>query len=292
MKGLVSVVITTHERKASILKEAIESVLNQTYTDIELIVVNDAPDYLDREKIDSLVKEYNTKVNYIINYEGGGANASRNLGALKAKGEFISFLDDDDYWRIDRIEKVVNALNDGYDVVYHDIIIFDEKRERRLNRFAIAEDKLLECILCSNDWGGFSSVTIRKAAFDDVGKLDVSVKSQQDTDLWIRLAQKYRAVYINEPLTFYRLSDDAISVNEKKKIEGLYHLLEKYNDLYKRYPECEKIKLKDEMILFLKNGWTEGSKQLYKELKKKHGVLYAQKAYFIGFLKRIITSNR
>lgn len=292
MNELISVVITTHERQAAILKEAIDSVLSQDYSNIELIVVNDAPNYNKRKEIDELVGGYQPKVKYVINTKGGGANASRNLGASIATGEYLSFLDDDDYWRTDRLRIVANELNKGFDIAYHDIIMFDEKSQRRINRHQIPHEETLESILKSNDWGGFSSVTIRRLAFNSVGGLDEGVKSQQDTDLWIRLAQKYQAIYINEPLTYYRVSDDAISVNEQKKIDGLYYLFDKYHDLYEKYPDSKKIKLRDELILFLKNGWKFGSNKLFSDLKGNYGLAYAVCIYFIGMLKNVANTIR
>ena len=284
MKKLVSVVITTHNREARILKEAIDSVIEQTYTPIELLVINDSPEYEGRKEIDELINSYRKDIIYRIN-PNSGANISRNFGANLASGEYLSFLDDDDYWDKTRIEKIVSELNKGVDVVYHDIIMFNEKETRRIDRFPISEDKLLERILYSNDWGGFSSVAMTKAAFIDAGKLDEKVKSQQDTDLWIRLAKKCKVSYIHQPLTFYRISNDAISSNENKKLEGLMYLLNKYNDLYLKYQNSKSRKLRDELILFTKNGWFGSGYVIFNELQKCKGYIYAVCIFVFGLLK-------
>lgn len=286
MNKIVSVIITTHNRNENILKQAIDSVLNQTYPYVELIVVNDAPNYDRRTEIDSLIKSYGNRVAYIINEEGGGANVSRNMGASEAQGTYLSFLDDDDYWDLDRLNEVVKELELGFDVVYHDIIIFSSNEKRRINRYPIQEEKMLERILYSNDWGGFSSVTMRKNKFDEAGGLDPSVKSQQDTDLWIRLAQICKVFYINKPLTFYRDSPDSISSNEEKKLDGLYHLFDKYGALYERYPSSKYNKMQDELILFVKNGWKKGAKVIFHDLSKEN-FWKASYAYAKGTLKKL-----
>lgn len=284
MNKLVSVVIATHNRPANILKQAIDSVLNQTYPYVELIVVNDAPNYDRRTEIDSLIESYGNRVTYIINEKGGGANVSRNIGASVAKGTYLSFLDDDDYWDLDRLNEVVKELESGFDVVYHDIIIFSSDEKRRIYRYPIHEEKMLERILYSNDWGGFSSVTMRKNKFDEAGRLDPSAKSQQDTDLWIRLAQICKVSYINKPLTFYRDSPDSISANEQKKLDGLYQLFNKYDSLYNKFPKSKYQKMQDELVLFVKNGWKKGAKKLFHDLAKEN-MIAAIGAYLKGLCK-------
>lgn len=286
MNKIVSVIITTHNRNENILKQAIDSVLNQTYPYVELIVVNDAPNYERRAEIDSLIKRYGNRVTYIINEKGGGANVSRNIGASVAKGTYLSFLDDDDYWDLDRLNEVVKELELGFDVVYHDIIIFSPKENRRIYRYPIQEEKMLERILYSNDWGGFSSVTMRKNKFDEAGRLDPSAKSQQDTDLWIRLAQTCKVSYINKPLTFYRDSPDSISANEQKKLDGLYQLFNKYDSLYNKFPKSKYQKMQDELVLFVKNGWEKGSRVIFRDLAKEN-VWKASCAYAKGLIKRM-----
>ena len=92
-KGLVSVIITTCKREPKMLKRAIDSVINQTYKKIEIIVVDDSPsDYELREQVEELVLSYGT-IKYIKNSKNIGAALSRNVGIEASEGEFIAFLD-------------------------------------------------------------------------------------------------------------------------------------------------------------------------------------------------------
>lgn len=100
-KKLVSVIIPTHNRVVS-LKRAIESVLNQTRKPDEVIIVDDLNDATTKELCEQFSAD---NVIYISNIEGRGASASRNLGALKAKSEFVAFLDDDDIWLPEKLEQ-------------------------------------------------------------------------------------------------------------------------------------------------------------------------------------------
>ena len=107
MNKLVSAIITTHNRQDLLLR-AVKSVLDQTYHNIELIVVDDASD----EKADELLKEFNLQYIYIPKEDSKGGNHARNIGILSAKGEYIALLDDDDYWLPTKIEKQVALIEE------------------------------------------------------------------------------------------------------------------------------------------------------------------------------------
>ena len=108
MEPLVSAIITTHNRK-KMVGRAIESVLCQTYKNLECIVVDDASD----ESAESVCKSYPVHYIYIPKEESTGGNHARNVGIMKAKGKYVAFLDDDDYWLPTKIEKQVAYLGKG-----------------------------------------------------------------------------------------------------------------------------------------------------------------------------------
>ena len=102
---MISCIVTTYKRPVNILKRAVDSVINQTCQDTEIIVVNDAPQ--DRELAESirvLLGKYSREIIYVVSEQSGGACSARNLGLEKATGEFVAFLDDDDEWLEDKIE--------------------------------------------------------------------------------------------------------------------------------------------------------------------------------------------
>jgi len=110
-KTLVSAIIPTHNR-ADLLERAIESVLDQTWENLELVIVDDASDDKTPQFLKSLSDQHkNLKV--IRNQESKGAAASRNIAIQNAKGDFIAGLDDDDFWRPNRIELLMEEFQDG-----------------------------------------------------------------------------------------------------------------------------------------------------------------------------------
>lgn len=280
---LVSVVVTTCNREVGVLKEAIDSVIEQTYKNIEILVVNDSPFYEDRNKIDQLAEEYGNRVNYIVNEKTSGANYARNKGAENAKGIYLSFLDDDDKWDRTRVEKMVEGLKNGADLVYSDMIIFNDKITRRSVRKTSNEP--LKELLKGNYFGGFSNVMLRKEIFETAGRLDISLMSYQDIDLWLRIAEIGKVAYIDKPLTYYRESTNSISLNEEKKLNGLLVYLEKYEDLYNKFPECKKVKLETEMVNFLKNGWFNSAKKLMHMLKSYESKFALYRKFIKGIMK-------
>lgn len=284
---LVSVVITTCNRTPDIVKIAIDSVLNQTYPNVQLIVVNDSPNFKYRSELEEMINGYEGRVIYLVNEAQKGANYARNLGAKKSDGTILSFLDDDDYWHINRLEKIVMKIDEGCDVVYSDYVIFSEKGSRINSRFLPKDDEKLERILAGNFLGGFSNVTFTKKLFEKVGMLDESMPSYQDQDLFIRLVQHGRLGYINEGLSYYRITPVSISLNENKKFTGMKMLLEKYEHLFNKYPEAKRRRLESELIYARKQGWSENATAIKNYLKEYDSYLRIFRIDFNGFLKYI-----
>lgn len=280
-----SVIITTHNRPYKILKTAIDSVVNQTLKAKEIIVINDNPHYLGNEKIESLIKSYENNVTYICNKETYGANKSRNIGIKKATGEIIALLDDDDYWDKNRLKVMKKYFDLGYDVVYSDMYIFNEKKLRKIIRGETKPDKIIEKLLEGNYWGGFSNVCFTKKIFLKSNMLDESVISYQDLDLWIRMAQYGKIKYISEPLLFYRESENSISLNSNKKLYGLLFSINKYSDLYSKYPKSLEKRINNELVFFLKNGWYNNVRKIINIYGINFNRLFA---LVKGFFKRLI----
>ncbi len=282
----VSVIITTCQRSVDILKTSIESVLNQTYSNIELIVVNDSPEYSGSNDIDLLMGKYTGRLIYLKNKTSLGANASRNKGASYATGEVLSFLDDDDYWDLHKVEYSIPYFSSGNQVVYSDIVFFKERYKKESVKGFCKKEQIIPTLLYNNYWGGFSNVLFSKDAFNAVGRLNEEVVSSQDVDLWLRLAQMCDINYINMPLTYYRVHSNSITLNKNKKTVGLFQLLDNYKFLFDTFPDSRRKKLGNEYVQFLKNGWFEDSKLIRKELKKYN---YSYLGFFIiGYIKHLL----
>lgn len=98
-KSLISVIVPTYKRKPEMIKRSVDSILAQTYSNMELIVVDDSPnDYQFREDVKLFLNGYDNRIKYIQHEKNMGANIARNTGVDYSNGKYIAFLDDDDEW--------------------------------------------------------------------------------------------------------------------------------------------------------------------------------------------------
>lgn len=188
----VSCIIITHNR-VDLLKRAVNSVLNQTYKNIELFVVDDASD-------DS-TEEYGNKLNKNgVNYiriekkDSKGGNYARNLGIERSTGEYIAFLDDDDYWLQDKIEKQVNYAKSHPDIgmIYGGLLYeFDNKilNYRSLPNPAYQGD-LIKKELFISPFASTITLFVKSSILKEIGGFDVNMRYWQEYELEIRLMQK------------------------------------------------------------------------------------------------------
>ena len=239
---LVSAIITTYKREPHILKRALESVINQTYKEIEIIVVDDSPsDYLRRDEIEKMVNCYEN-VKYIKHETPQGACVARNTGMNQSHGEYIAFLDDDDEWYPQKIEQQLNAfVNDKIALVYcgNDVIDDDTgvfKHDKRKFVSGMIFDSLIE----DNFIGSTSYPLLRKDRLVEIGGFDALMQSSQDYDVWLRIEKKFEVTYIEESLVLYHIhSGDQITKNPRKKIAGLERIYSKYKEYIESNPNAK-----------------------------------------------------
>ncbi|WP_368895321.1 glycosyltransferase family 2 protein [Priestia megaterium] len=235
MKPLVSCIITTYKRPLKTLKRAIDSILNQTYDNIEVILVNDYPDNktLVKEIETFLTSLENRNISHIVHEKNLGACAARNTGITASKGEFIAFLDDDDEWLPTKIEKQLSLMiDDEIGLVYCQYFRMEKNHIIKISPRDLCENATKE-IYTYNFIGGNSFPLLRKKAVLDAGLFDENLQSSQDTDMWIRIIENdYKIRYLKEPLVNYYVSDEAISTNVDKIKSGYTYLLNKYSHIY------------------------------------------------------------
>ena len=218
-----------------VLCRAVDSALNQSFPVTEVIVVNDDP--LSRESVDTALGGLD-RVRVIHNEENSGACFSRNRGAEASSGDFIAFLDDDDEWESDKIEKQVRLFDDKTVFVYCTGIGLNAGgSSAKLQFIKRCTDDPLRDLLRTNCIGGCSFPLIDKKSFLACGGFDTGFQSSQDHDLWIRLACQGKIEYVDEPLVRYYFSSDSITRDFKKRKQGYSSMLKKHKKLFKRYPE-------------------------------------------------------
>ena len=237
--NLVSVIIPTYNR-AEHLRETINTVLNQTYKDLEIIVIND----YSSDKTSEILNSFNIPNLYIINNkENLGAPASRNIGINSCNGSYIAFIDDDDLWYPKKIELQLNHLiqNPHIDCIFCEYKYILEGRS--FNPDIIDYKSSLVKMILTRSLGSFSLPLIRKSCIDEIGLLDINFESCQDWDYWIRISQKFNIEKLSECLVERNIGNDQITANISKKIKGRKYLLNKHSSIISRYPSIENIHL-------------------------------------------------
>jgi glycosyltransferase involved in cell wall biosynthesis len=210
MNALVSVVIPTYNY-GQFVGEAIESVLSQTYRPLELIVVDDGS----TDDTQEVLARFEGRI-HSLSQENQGLSAARNAGIRLAKGEYLAFLDADDYWMPDKLARQVPVLECSPDVgvIYCGMqMLWTETGATRVQGCLPRWQGDIRRLLLEDNrvTGGPSAVLVRRECFDRVGLFDESIRSIQDRDMWIRISRHYHFAYVDEPLILYRLHGDNMS---------------------------------------------------------------------------------
>lgn len=230
---LVSVVLPTYKRPALIL-QAVNSVRQQTYTNWEIIIIDDNGEKTKSANDTKLVFESiedKAHIQYIQLPQNHGACAARNKGIELAKGKYIAFLDDDDIWEATKLEEQVSILeqNSGH-VCYCDMHLKYNDHQRY---FAHRISKNAYDSLLNRGFGVCTSaLLVSQTALSKVNGFDPNLPSMQDYDLLLRLAELFALYEVPKPLLTYALADDGISMNLTSKINGHEAILAKYKDTY------------------------------------------------------------
>ncbi len=243
---LVTAVITTCKRDSITVCRAIKSVMQQTYDNIEIIVVDDSPEeytYRDDVKNAVMALQANTKmpIIYIRHDDCKGACVARNTGLNRANGKFIGFLDDDDEWLPEKVEEMLKGfVSERVALVYcnYEEVNDVTGESRTVTMKEYAKDEVFDHIIRVNFIGSTSFPLLKKSSLEDIGGFDEKMKSAQDADVWIRLAKQYDIAFVDRVLVRYHLhGSDQISKNTKNKIQGLERLNEK-NAQYLQANRC------------------------------------------------------
>jgi GT2 family glycosyltransferase len=215
----ISVIVPAYNAESTILK-TIESVQKQTFSDFELIVINDGS--IDRTlELLGTIKDPRIKT---FSYNNGGLPVARNRGISHATGDFITFLDSDDLWTQDKLELQLAALQQHPEagVAYSWTHFMDEQGESfHAGKPVFFEGNVYAKLLVANFLDSGSNPLIRKQAIESVGKFDPTLGSCEDWDFWLRLAARWPFVVVPKPQILYRKTSGAMS----SKIE----VMEKYN---------------------------------------------------------------
>jgi glycosyltransferase involved in cell wall biosynthesis len=228
-KPLVSIIMPAYNAEKTIV-ESIESVLRQTYINWELIVVNDGS----KDRTSAVVWAINDERVRLIEQENGCVANARNNGINNSKGEYIAFLDSDDLWVEDKLERQIGVLVGGkHKMCFSKTWCFRENSNQISDCFVNVpldfddRDKIL-----IYDFIPILTVLLAKDVLDEVGHFDETLRGVEDWDMWIRVLQKYEAIYLDEFLAKYRISSSGLSGNFEKHYIEEEKVWLKHIDLY------------------------------------------------------------
>jgi glycosyltransferase involved in cell wall biosynthesis len=279
----ISVIVNCYNGE-KYLEECIDSILNQTYKNIEII-------FWDNKSNDSskkLLTQYNdNRIKYFLAKEHTTLGKARNLAIQKATGEFIAFLDVDDIWLSQKLEKQILAFKDQtVGIVASNTIFFNKKKQKVLYRHKQKNGYIFKELL-ENYNLSLETVVIRRSALNNQDQwFDERFSAIEECDLFLRISYDWKVIYINEVLAKWRIHSESLTwkkplaFSEEKEL-----MLEKFGKLYNNFEinyknQIEKIRngsMLERVIYFWKNGESYKSRIELRKIKKfslKNTLLY------------------
>jgi len=235
----VNVVIPTYNR-AHLIRKAVQSVLDQSYQDFEIIIVDDASTDNTEEAVRSLKDE---RIRYIRHEKNKGAGAARNTGIRAANGEYIAFQDSDDEWLPEKLEKQMKVFENAppeVGVVYTGFWRIEKNKKNYIpSSWIIQKNGNIHKELLKGNFIGTPATLIKRECFKKVGLFEEYIPAREDWELWIRISKYYEFKYIPEPLMISYYTSG--SVNEKSIIASINILEFIINKHYKNFAKHKKI---------------------------------------------------
>jgi glycosyltransferase involved in cell wall biosynthesis len=227
----VSVIITCYNY-GNYLKESIESVLNQTLSNYELVIINDGS----TDNSDDIINFYRSQYKQIkyVKQSNKGQSIAKNNGIKMSSGKYVAFLDADDIWKKDIIEKRLPLFNDknvGVVFTKADYIDTDSKKIKLklTGKYLVPSKGSVTEKLIFDNFVPFSSAMVRKECFLKLGMFDEKLEMAIDWDLWLRISTKYKFDFVNEHLLLYRVGHEGqLSRNSEKRMKCIDKILHKF----------------------------------------------------------------
>ncbi len=225
----VSVIIPTYNREKTIMR-AVQSVLNQTYTNLEVLIIDDGS----TDGTADIVREIqDDRVQYIVLEKNGGASNARNEGVKRATGEWIAFQDSDDSWRPDKLEKQMSyaGAHPEYAMVYGRIAVYLEHGEIIETPCPpwpeIMEGDMLKTLLARNVIGA-PVILVKRESFLAIGGFDITYKALEDWEFVIRFSKAYGIGFLPEILMDSYMLSGGISSHVGAYYESRCKMLAQY----------------------------------------------------------------
>jgi glycosyltransferase involved in cell wall biosynthesis len=222
MNPLVSVIIPAHNA-APFVAATLDSALAQTLDDLEIIVVDDGS----TDGTAEVLTGYRDRIR-VLHQEPSGPSSARNRGAEVARGEWLAFLDADDLWREEKLERQLEIAGEDIDLVHTGTEIFGDSSSRDRYRSVVTDRGCLFESLLRRNFVTTSSVILRTDRFRQLGGFEEDLRYCEDWDLWLRFSAGGGVmVGLTEPLTLYRVHPWQTEKNYRQMKDGALRVLKR-----------------------------------------------------------------
>lgn len=268
MEGLVSVVIPVYNRENTI-KRAIDSVLCQTYANLEVIIVDDGS----TDNTVEIVKGYeDRRIRLICQKENGGANKARNIGIANSRGEYIAFQDSDDEWLPDKLHIQINQMETkGYMACYSAYNFYENEIRLTVPFYYSNIEKYqtnLRNTLMRQNAIGMPTLVIRREVLNLIGEkyLDEYMPRLQDYDFVIRVSKYIEIGYVSRPLVNAFRTSNSISTNRIALYKAISCLIRKHSDFLEMEQFLGNFIASNDIMLDATNVLAEGMNMIQEAL--------------------------
>lgn len=225
-----SIIIPTFNRRLK-LQKALESIFKQTHTDFEIIVYDDGS----VDGTDQMIKQFSSPlIRYFWKENSGLPSVGRNFGISQAKGNWLCFLDSDDYWEASKLEKIFNAIvkNPTYQIFSHNEFLINGKNEICSELIHGKKSKLpyFEYLMLKDNCLSPSAITIKKEILQENSGFNTSSDffSVEDFDLWLRITKNREVYHLNESLGYCLVDGAGISSGLERHLTCLKNVYNKH----------------------------------------------------------------
>jgi glycosyltransferase involved in cell wall biosynthesis len=283
----VSIIIPTYNRSA-LLPRAIQSVINQTYRDWELLIIDDGSTDNTKDVVDEFIKK-DSRIKYLYQENSGGPAKPRNVGIRESTGEFIIFLDSDDEMLPEKIAKQLTVFDrsDNIGFVGCHVFVIETNKIPRIEKISHEGNVLGDLLLGDFIWS-CSNVMVRKDCFLKNNILfDEKMKYSDDWDMWIQLSKKYDFDYADAPLMRYYFNyggNITLTISDVEKMREKEYLINKYHNEYQNLGILFTAKKDVAINLIIMGDSTTGRKHLKEIIRIKPFSLKLYLIYFSSFL--------
>lgn len=287
-KIFVSIIIATYNRSSYIV-EAIDSVLQQTYDNWELIIIDDGSTDNTKEVINKYINDRNVFYYYQDNTKQAGA---LNTGLQYVKGEWVAFLDSDNRWLPNRLSSAIVQINAGAKagLIYGDIYTIDESGKRISEKNMKRYSGKVTAQLLFDNFISFNTTLIKKDVLKKINGFNSKLDRAPDYDCWLRASTITNVLYLNEYLAEYRVMDDQLSTDKTARFDNNEKTIKRFIVNYGKYLTKKEIKQGLSAFYLRKSRYLKSEKKYFNSVKFliisiiKYPFWYAPWRFFISYL--------